>query len=231
VEKKTKLGFIHRFMPQKNERNGATTTRTNRIETEGKAFTTFLLLHGTGGNEEDLIPLAYELDQRAAILSLRGKVLENGVAPRFFRRLAEGVFDIEDLKFRTNELADFVNVASKTYNFDLQRIIAVGYSNGANIAASMLLLRPEILSSAILFRAMVPLVPETLPDLTNKNIFMSSGVYDPIVSKQEAEKLFGLFKNAGAKVSLSWQESGHELTMEEIRKAKEWLLSLYSSFS
>jgi phospholipase/carboxylesterase len=231
VEKKTKLGFIHRFMPQKNERNGATTTRTNRIETEGKAFTTFLLLHGTGGNEEDLIPLAYELDQRAAILSLRGKVLENGVAPRFFRRLAEGVFDIEDLKFRTNELADFVNEASKTYNFDLQRIIAVGYSNGANIAASVLLLRPEVLSSAILFRAMVPLVPETLPDLTNKNIFMSSGVYDPIVSKQEAEKLFGLFKNAGAKVSLSWQESGHELTMEEIRKAKEWLLSLYSSFS
>jgi phospholipase/carboxylesterase len=231
VEKKTKLGFIHRFMPQKNERNGATRTRTNRIETEGKAFTTFLLLHGTGGNEEDLIPLAYELDQRAAILSLRGKVLENGVAPRFFRRLAEGVFDIEDLKFRTNELADFVNVASKTYNFDLQHVIAVGYSNGANIAASMLLLRPEILSSAILFRAMVPLVPETLPDLTNKNIFMSSGVYDPIVSKQEAEKLFGLFKNAGAKVSLSWQESGHELTMEEIRKAKEWLLSLYSSFS
>jgi phospholipase/carboxylesterase len=231
VEKKTKLGFIHRFMPQKNERNGATTTRTNRIETEGKAFTTFLLLHGTGGNEEDLIPLAYELDQRAAILSPRGKVLENGVAPRFFRRLAEGVFDIEDLKFRTNELADFVNVASKTYNFDLQHVIAVGYSNGANIAASMLLLRPEILSSAILFRAMVPLVPETLSDLTNKNIFMSSGVYDPIVSKQEAEKLFGLFKNAGAKVSLSWQESGHELTMEEIRKAKEWLLSLYSSFS
>ena len=149
--------------------------------------------------------------------------------PRFFRRLAEGVFDIEDLKFRTNELADFVNDASKTYDFDLQHVIAIGYSNGANIAASMLLLRPEILSSAILFRAMVPLVPETLPDLGNKHIFMSSGLYDPIVSKQEAEKLFGLFKNADAKVSLSWQESGHELTMEEIRKAKEWLLSMYSS--
>jgi phospholipase/carboxylesterase len=234
VEKKTKLGFIHRFMPQKNERSGATTTtRTNRRrETEGKADTTFLLLHGTGGNEEDLIPLVYELDQRAAILSPRGKVLESGVAPRFFRRLAEGVFDIEDLKFRTNELADFVNDASKAYEFDLQRIIAVGYSNGANIAASMLLLRPEILSSAILFRAMVPLVPKTLPDLTKKHIFISSGVYDPIVSKEEAEKLFGLFQNAGAKVSLSWQKSGHELTMEEIRKAKEWLLhsSSHSSF-
>ena len=132
------------------------------------------------------------------------------------------------MKFRTNELADFVIDASKTYGFDLQNVIAVGYSNGANIAASMLLLRPEILSSAILFRAMVPLVPETLPDLTKKQIFMSSGLYDPIVSKQEAEKLSGLFKNAGAKVSLSWQESGHELTMEEIRKAKEWLLHSYS---
>jgi phospholipase/carboxylesterase len=134
--------------------------------------------------------LAYELDKSAAILSPRGKVLENGTAPRFFRRLAEGIFDLEDLKFRTNELANFVIDASKTYNFDLQHIIAVGYSNGANIAASMLLLRPEILSSAILFRAMVPLVPQTLPDLTNKHIFMSSGLYDPIVTKQEAENLF-----------------------------------------
>jgi phospholipase/carboxylesterase/glyoxalase family protein len=218
MDKKTQIGFIHRFMPSKNE----ATIRTRReLETE---VTTFLLLHGTGGNEEDLIPLAHELDQRAAILSPRGKVLENGVAPRYFRRLAEGVFDIEDLKFRTNELADFVNDASKAYDFNLKRIIAVGYSNGANIAASILLLRPEILSAAILFRAMVPLVPETLPDLTNKHIYMSSGLYDPIVSKQEAERLFGLFKNAGAKVSLSWQESGHELTMEEIQKAKQWLL-------
>jgi predicted esterase len=202
--------------------------QTSRRETEGKAFTTFLLLHGTGGNEQDLIPLAYELDQRAAILSPRGKVLENGVAPRFFRRLAEGVFDIEDLKFRTNELADFVNESSKTYDFDLQRIVSVGYSNGANIAASMLLLRPEILSAAILFRAMVPLVPEILPDLTNKHIFMSSGLYDPIVPKQEAERLLSLFKNAGVRVSLSWQDSGHELRMKELQTAKEWLYS--SSF-
>src|ERR687883_291241 len=179
--KKTGLGFIHTFIPPKYEESSSNTaTRTSRLETEtetqGKAFTTFLLLHGTGGKEQDLIPLAYELDKRAAILSPRGKVLENGIAPRFFRRLAEGVFDLEDLKFRTNELADFVIDASKTYNFDLQRVIAVGYSNGANIAVSMLLLRPEVLSSAILFRAMVPLVPQTLPDLTNKHILMSSGL-------------------------------------------------------
>jgi phospholipase/carboxylesterase len=217
---KTDLGFIHLFKPPKN---GPSEHETRQPAIEGIAFTTFLLLHGTGGNEQDLIPLAYELDKSAAILSPRGKVLENGVAPRFFRRLAEGVFDIDDLKFRTNELADFVSDASKTYDFDLQHTIVVGYSNGANIATSMLLLRPEILSCAILFRAMVPLVPEKLPNLTNKHIFMSSGLYDPIVSRQEAERLFGLFKNAGAKVSVDWQRSGHELTMEDIRKAKEWL--------
>jgi phospholipase/carboxylesterase len=225
---KTHLSFIHRFMPPKN---GWADERARQLATGEKAFTTFLLLHGTGGNEQDLIPLVYEIDKSAAILSPRGKVLENGTTPRFFRRLAEGVFDIEDLKFRTNELADFVNDASKTYDFDLQHVIAIGYSNGANIAASMLLLRPEILSSAILFRAMVPLVPEILPDLSNKHIFMSSGLYDPIVSRQNAEKLFGLFKNAGANVSLSWQESGHELTMEEVRKAKEWLLQYSTSHS
>jgi predicted esterase len=148
-----------------------------------KTFTTFLLLHGTGGNEQELILLAYELDKSTVILSPRGKVLANGITSRFFRRLAEGVFDLEDLKFRTNELADFVIDASKTYNFDLQHIIAVGYSNGANIAASMLLLRPEILSSTVLFRAMIPLVPQTLPNLSGKHIFMSSGLNDPIVSR------------------------------------------------
>jgi phospholipase/carboxylesterase len=230
--KKTGLGFIHTFIPSKYEDSSSNTpTRTSRLETEtqGKTFTTFLLLHGTGGNEQDLIPLAYELDKSAAILSPRGKVLENGIAPRFFRRLAEGVFDLEDLKFRTNELADFVIDASKTYNFDLQHVITVGYSNGANIAASMLLLRPETLSSAILFRGMVPLVPQTLPDLSDKHIFMSSGLMDPIVSLDEADRLFGLFKKAGANISLSWQESGHELTMDEIRKAREWLLQYSTS--
>jgi phospholipase/carboxylesterase len=229
-KKKNQLNFIHRFIPSINKRTEAR-TRTSEQGSKGKVFTTLLLLHGTGGNEEDLIPLAYELDERAAILSPRGKVLENGVAPRFFRRLAEGVFDIDDLKFRTNELADFVNDASKFYGFDLQHIIAVGYSNGANIASSILLLRPEIVSAAILFRAMIPLIPKTLPDLTNKHIFMSSGLYDPIVPKQEAERLFSLFRKAGAKVSLYWQNSGHELTIEDVQKAKEWLLPLQSSSS
>jgi phospholipase/carboxylesterase len=219
------LGFIHRFIYATNS-NDLKGTRDGQIAREKISSTTFLLLHGTGGNEEDLISLAYELDQSAAILSPRGKVLENGVAPRFFRRLTEGVFDVEDLKFRTNELANFVKNASNTYGFDMDHLIAVGYSNGANISSSMLLLRPEVLSAAILFRAMVPLLPQVLPDLTNKHIFMSSGLHDPIIPKQETERLIGLFKKAGAKVSLHWQNSGHELRMNEINTAREWLSNL-----
>lgn len=219
-DEKPHLGYIHRFIHPSDE-------MVQGPKGKKAKFTTFLLLHGTGGNEEDLIPLAHDLSHKAAILSPRGKVLENGVAPRFFRRLAEGVFDTEDLRYRTNELADFVKDASKAYDFDVHHVIAVGYSNGANIGASMLLLRPEILFTAILFRAMVPLVPETLPNLTNKHIFMSSGLDDPIVTRQEAEKLFGLFRKAGAKVTLNWQESGHELTMKEVQKAKEWLQSFF----
>jgi predicted esterase len=218
MDKKAKLGFNHRFIPSHTHEGGRSKGKTPP--------TTLLLLHGTGGNEEDVIPLGQQIDPEAAILSPRGKVLENGM-PRFFRRLAEGIFDIEDLKFRTNELADFVNDASKAYGFDMQRIIAVGYSNGSNIASSLLLIRPEILCCAVLFRAMVPLQPDILPDLTNKHIFMSSGIHDPIVPKQDSESLAALFKKAGAKVSLYWQNSGHELRMEEVKKAKEWL----SSFS
>jgi phospholipase/carboxylesterase len=217
---KPRLGYIHRFIVPSDEMGKR---QAQGQKGDRNKFTTFLLLHGTGGNEEDLIPLAQQLCQKAAILSPRGKVLENGVAPRFFRRLAEGVFDIEDLKYRTNELADFVKDASNAYDFDVHNVIAVGYSNGANMGASILLLRPEILSGAILFRAMVPLIPEILPNLTNKHIFMSSGVYDPIVTRRGAEKLFGLFRKAGAKVTINWQESGHELTMEEVQIAREWL--------
>jgi predicted esterase len=154
--------------------------------------------------------------------------LENGM-PRFFRRLAEGVFDIEDLKFRTYELADFVQQASKVYGFDLEHLVAVGYSNGANIATSELLLRPAILASAILFRPMVPLVPDVMPDLSTKHVFISAGLHDPIVSRQETKNLFTLLKKAGvADISINWQNSGHELISEEIRNAKDWLLHTIS---
>ena len=209
-KKKTELGFIHQFIPSSNRKAN---------------LSTLLLLHGTGGNENDLIPIAKMLSSspaNASILSPRGKVLENGM-PRFFRRLAEGVFDIEDLKFRTHELADFIENASRLYNFDLEHIIAVGYSNGANIASSLLLLRPEILSVAILFRPMVPFIPDTLQNLISKNILICAGEWDPIVPRQNTGKLLDIFKKAHANVSIYWQKSGHELGQEEILTAKEWL--------
>lgn len=210
-KKPHQLGFIHRFIP------------SNRKEAKAKTpLATLLLLHGTGGNEEDMIPLGHEIAPKAAILSPRGKVLEAGM-PRFFRRLAEGVFDIEDLKFRTNELADFIENASKLYSFDLEYMIAVGYSNGANIASSLLLLRPEILSAAILFRPMVPFIPDTLQNLISKNILICAGEWDPIVPRQNTEKLLDIFKKAHTNVSIYWQKSGHELGQEEILTAKEWL--------
>ena len=210
--KSDQLGFTHRFIPSGGGND--------------KAALTLLLLHGTGGNEDDLLPIGRKLDLNAALISPRGKIMEAGRIPRFFRRLAEGIFDIEDLKFRTHELAGFVEKASRVYGFDARKVIAVGYSNGANIAASMLLLTPQTLSGAILFRVMVPLTPDNLPDLSDKHIFMSSGLRDPIATKQEAETLSGLLKQARAVVDLQWQDSGHELTQDDIQAAKEWLLLL-----
>jgi phospholipase/carboxylesterase len=212
LNKKNQLGFIHKFIPSEES-------------SKDHDSLTLLLLHGTGGAENDLIPIAKMLEiTNASILSPRGKVLENGM-PRFFRRLAEGVFDIEDLKFRTNELADFVRDASKTYAFDLNRIMAIGYSNGANIAASLLLLRPEILFSAILFRPMIPLVPEPLPNLSNRRVLVSAGLRDPIVASYQTKDLIDLLIRVGANVSVQWQNSGHELTQRDVKLAREWVMS------
>ena len=157
----------------------------HHVFVSGKSGRTLLLLHGTGGNEHDLLSLGRNLDPEASLLSPRGKVLENGL-PRFFRRLAEGVFDEEDLIYRTNELADFVSEAATSYSLDSQRIYAMGYSNGANVAASMLLLRPGVLAGAALLRAMVPLVPEVLPKLNGISVLLLSGRYDPLVPEENA---------------------------------------------
>jgi phospholipase/carboxylesterase len=209
LNEKNQLGFVHKFIPSEDSKD--------------KNSLTLLLLHGTGGDETDLIPIARMLEiTNASILSPRGNVIENGM-PRYFRRLSEGIFDIEDLKFRTNELAEFVQNASKTYALNLNRIVAIGYSNGANIAASVLLLRPEILSNAILFRPMIPLVPNTLPNLSSKRILISAGLHDPIVASYQTTDLFDLLEKVGAKVSIQWQNSGHELTQRDIVAARKWL--------
>jgi predicted esterase len=181
-----------------------------------------LLLHGTGGNEHDLVPLAKTLLPGAGILSPRGKVLERGM-PRFFRRLAEGVFDIEDLKLRAAELADFVTAAAAQHEFSTRDVIAVGFSNGANIAGALLLLRPDVLGTAVLFRAMVPLVPDTLPDIPATPVLISNGKMDPLVSAEETERLAALLRSAGADVTVAWQNSGHELTDRDVITAREWL--------
>jgi predicted esterase len=200
------LGFIHRFIPAP----------------ETDSSLTLLLLHGTGGDETDLLGVGRQLAPTAALLSPRGKVSENGM-PRYFRRLAEGVFDLEDLRARTHELADFVEAAAQRYRLDSERIFAVGFSNGANIAASMLLLRPQVLAGAILFRAMVPLVPETMPHLHGRPVVLAAGRLDPIVSPDETERLKRLLVQAGADVTLHWVKAGHALTPLDIETARAWL--------
>ena len=181
-----------------------------------------LLLHGTGGNEHDLVPLRDELMPGAGVLSPRGQVLERGM-PRFFRRLAEGVFDIDDLKQRTHDLAVFLTRAAGEYGFRHDRVMAAGFSNGANIAASLLLLEPGALGGAILFRAMVPLVPDPIPAIPGTPVLLSNGQRDPLVSPAETERLDALLRTAGADVTLAWQPAGHELTSADVAQAREWL--------
>lgn len=182
---------------------------------------TLLLLHGTGGNELDLLPLAGMIDDEANVLSVRGNVLENGM-PRFFRRLAEGVFDEEDLIFRTKELNEFLDEAAEKYNFDRENILAIGYSNGANIAGSLLFHYQHALKGAILHHPMVPRKGMDLPDLTGKSVFIAAGTNDPICSPMESSELQSLLEKANAQVEIHWENKGHQLTRQEVEAAASW---------
>ncbi|THE14174.1 alpha/beta hydrolase [Bacillus timonensis] len=190
---------------------------------EGKDKTkpTLLLLHGTGGTESDLLPLAPHIDETASILSVRGNVSENGM-PRFFRRLAEGVFDIEDLIFRTKELHEFLDEAAKKYSFDRNNIVAIGYSNGANIAGSLLFHYKDALKGAILHHPMVPRRDIELPDQTSTPVFIAAGKNDPICPAQETVDLQNLLQDANADVEVHWENHGHMLTGTEVAAAAEW---------
>lgn len=181
----------------------------------------FLVLHGTGGDENSLLALAEIIDPEASVLSVRGNVLEQGM-PRFFRRLAEGVFDMEDLAFRTKELYEFIDEKSKEYQFDRENIIAIGYSNGANIAANLLFEYENALKGAILHHPMVPNHEATVANQKGTNVFIAAGINDPICPQQEATDLQGYLENAGANVTLQWESNGHQLTMDEVQKAKAW---------
>ncbi len=199
------LGFTHRFVPA-----------------TGESAPTLLLLHGTGGNETDLLPVGRMLNERSALLSPRGKVLEHGM-PRFFRRLAEGVFDEEDLRNRTRELAEFAEASVNEYGIDPKKLFAVGFSNGANIAASLLLTYPQLLAGAILLRAMTPFEPKAPPDLSGKPVYLAAGRSDQMVPAENTERLAGLLQEAGADVTLDWQPGGHEIGPAEIQAARDWL--------
>ena len=199
------LGFVHVFVP-----------------VEKPTAPTLLLLHGTGGDERDLLPLGRELWPGAALLGVRGKVLENGM-PRFFRRFAEGVFDVEDLKSRTDELAQFIDAACERYQFSKKKLIAVGYSNGANIAASLILLHPHYLAGAILFRAMMPFVPDLIRDFRHLSVFIGAGRLDPMVASGQVQELAAVLESGGADMTISWSPGGHELSEDDVKAAKTWL--------
>lgn len=199
------LGFVHRFV------HG----------TDAQA-PTLLLLHGTGGNEDDLLPLGRLLWPGAPLLSPRGPVLEQGM-PRFFRRIAQGVFDLDDLRQRSQDLAGFVSAAADHYGFARERLVAVGYSNGANIAASTMLLRPDAFRYAVLWHAQVPFEPETPPDLSAQNVLLTAGRRDPIVPPTGTERLRELLAECGAAVQLAWFDAGHALSQDDVDTSRRWL--------
>ncbi|QFT89244.1 Putative hydrolase MhqD [Bacillus sp. THAF10] len=180
-----------------------------------------LLLHGTGGNEEDLLPLAEMIDREASVLSVRGNVLENGM-PRFFRRLQEGIFDEEDLIFRTSELHDFLDESAEKYQFERSNVVAVGYSNGANIAGSLLFHYKDALKGAILYHPMVPRRGMDLPDLNGVPVFIGAGKNDPICPASETEELSEMLQSAGSEVTVYWENQGHQLTASEVQESKKW---------
>ncbi|MEO7712192.1 MAG: alpha/beta hydrolase [Gemmatimonadaceae bacterium] len=183
---------------------------------------TLLLLHGTGGDENDLIPLARLVSPEAAILSVRGNVTEQGM-PRFFRRLSEGVFDLEDLRERTAALGEFLEAAARRYKFPADGLYALGFSNGANIAASLLLSQPSALAGGVLIRAMVPFEPDISPDLHGRSVLLSEGRTDPLIPAAHAERLAAILQAAGASVELVWQPGGHALAQGDITAASRWL--------
>jgi predicted esterase len=203
------LGFAHRYIPA-----AAGTPSAGRV--------TLLLLHGTGGDENDLISLGQSLLPGAGILSPRGKVLEGGM-PRFFRRIAEGVFDQEDLALRTGELAEFIAGAIRAYSLAADGLVAVGFSNGANIAASLLLRRPGLLRGAILLSPMVPFEPEPMPDLTSTKVFIAAGRDDTIAPAAQAERLAELLRQAGAEVTLHLERGGHRVSHTALDAARQWI--------
>lgn len=202
---------------------------TYRYEPGDAALPTILALHGTGGDENDLVPLVQALLPGASILSPRGAVLERG-APRFFRRLAEGVFDLEDLEVRTAELTAFVQAAASRHNLDTARIVAVGFSNGANIGANLLLRDTGVLAGAVLLRPMLPAEPPVTPRLAGIPVLVSGGQLDTMIPRASTERLVKRLREGGAEVEEAWQPAGHGLVHSDVEVAARFLSAHASSF-
>jgi predicted esterase len=207
MQSTTDLNYIHTFVP---------------APSNSSRPVTLLLLHGTGGDENSLLSLGNDLCPGAALLGLRGKVLENGMPPSF-RRFTEA--GIADIRSRTEELAQFIRAASERYGFSTRRLVVVGHSDGANLAASLILLHPHYLAGAVLFRVMVPLLPDLIRDFSNLFIFIGAATLDPLIPADQASELAAIFKSGGAKVAISWHEGGRELGEDDIQAARNWLAS------
>lgn len=185
----------------------------------------FVLLHGMGGTERDLIPLTTMIDSQAGYLSLRGNVLENGVIRRYFKRIAAGQFDQIDLEARTLELYETIEQASIHYGFSLSNVILLGYSNGANIAGSLLFRIPTPIQRAVLLHPMVPVRSITPPSLSHLSVFIGAGRNDSICPPQESLELHQLLSQAGATVQLHWTTGGHSITEDELLALRQWVLA------
>jgi predicted esterase len=201
-----KLNFIHKYIPSPDPASEITLS----------------LLHGTGVNEESFLSISNMILPQASVISPRGQILENGM-PRFFRRLSEGVFDLPDWRMRTKELAEFIESSAQNYELESNKVIAVGYSNGANIASSVMFTFPKLISKAVLYHPMIPFVPDTTPDLSDLKVLIKAGTNDPIVRAEETIELQKLFENYGAHVEIYWHDMGHNLTREEIDRTSKFL--------
>lgn len=200
--------FVHRYVPRRAGASGADVT--------------LLLLHGTGGNEEDLLPMGRMLSHGTAMLSPRGRVLESGM-PRFFRRLREGVFDLPDLKARAAELAEFIAAARVAYDLGDRPIVAVGFSNGANIAGGLLLAHGAALQGAALLRPMLPYELETPPRLSGVPVLIAAGDADPFGTPEQVTRLQEVLAGGGAKVTIHREPAGHNLTPGDVDATRDWL--------
>jgi phospholipase/carboxylesterase len=200
------LSFIHQY-----------------IEPEEAGMGITLLLHGTGANEYDLLNLGRMITPGAGLLSPRGKILENGMYPRFFRRLQEGVFDVENLHEQTHMLAGFIREAAEEYGFKAEGITIAGFSNGANIGCSLLMQYPAMFSHAVLLRPMVPYEPGESPDLTGKQIYVAAGTEDPLIPPDNTQRLVQMLRTFSGEVTLAWEEAGHNLTQREVTEIRKWL--------